>query len=170
MQTPPPNYQPGGWQQQQQPPMYQPGGGPPGPPRTQTLNLEYNVAAGLCYIPVFFIGLILSIVFLASEPKSNRFVRFHAMQALCLLLSFPVFGVIGYVLVILAGVLTVALTAATQSGAGAVIGLVLMAGAGLLLGGSMIFLFVVLVIALIKAFTGKEWRAPIIGSLAERFV
>jgi uncharacterized membrane protein len=51
--------------------------------RTQVLNLQPNLAATLAYAP-FFIGLISSIIWVSTEPKSNRFVRFHAMQSLSL--------------------------------------------------------------------------------------
>jgi uncharacterized membrane protein len=63
-------------------------------PRTQVLNLEMNNAGLICYIPVCAINLISSIVFLATEPKTNTFLRFHAWQSLLLTAAYVIIGVV----------------------------------------------------------------------------
>lgn len=52
--------------------------------KTISLNLDYGMAAVLCYCPIFALNIIFSIVFLATEPQQSKFVRFHALQALML--------------------------------------------------------------------------------------
>jgi uncharacterized membrane protein len=46
---------------------------------------KHNIVACLTYLPLFWIGVIVSIVFLLIEPyKKKPFVRFHAIQSLLL--------------------------------------------------------------------------------------
>lgn len=52
--------------------------------RTQVLNLDYKMAAILCYTPVLLISVIAPILFLSTEPKTNQKLRFHAIQGLAL--------------------------------------------------------------------------------------
>jgi uncharacterized membrane protein len=54
------------------------------PGRTVKGNLDYKIASMLCYTPVFLISVIAPIVWLATEPKSNKLLRFHSMQGLLL--------------------------------------------------------------------------------------
>ena len=75
---------------------YDAGGPPSGAPGGKTsLGLDSNVGAMLCYIANFLccLGVILSIVFLVTE-KENRFVKFHALQALFLVAAQIVVGII----------------------------------------------------------------------------
>jgi uncharacterized membrane protein len=46
------------------------------------LGMKTNMAATLCYVPLFFVNFIAPAVWLASEPKNNYFLRFHSTQAL----------------------------------------------------------------------------------------
>lgn len=165
MSYPPGSYPPGSYpppQQGQQPGGFQPGGYPPGPPagKTKTLNLDYNVAAGLSYIPICLLNPIVPIIWLVTEPKENKFVRFHALQAL-FLVAFYIVGmiVIGIVGAILGAVLGVASEA-----------LAAIAGIIALLGYLAVVLgfLVMSVIGIIKGFGGQIWKAPIIGNLAEK--
>jgi uncharacterized membrane protein len=168
MQTqPPPGYQPGGWQQPNtyQPPVMQPSDRA----RTQTFNMEPNVAGGLCYLPFFFIHFILPVIFIASEPRSNRFVRFHAFQALFMAITGIVGGVGGYLAFVLGMVFSALLAGATQSPAAAIIMLVVVVIAVVLLGSFAIFMLVCTIVACVKAFSGEIWRVPVIGKLADRF-
>jgi uncharacterized membrane protein len=55
---------------------------PPSTGRTQLLGIEYRWATVICYVPIVPVMLVASIALLATEPKSNKLVRFHAMQAL----------------------------------------------------------------------------------------
>jgi uncharacterized membrane protein len=63
-------------------------------PKTQVLSLEMNNAGLVCYIPVCAINVIASIVFLATEPKSNTFLRFHAWQSLLLSAAYIVVAIV----------------------------------------------------------------------------
>lgn len=53
--------------------------------KTQVLGLDMKTAGLLCYTPICLINLISSLVFIKTEPASNRFLRFHAMQSLMLM-------------------------------------------------------------------------------------
>ena len=154
---PPPGYQPGGFQA--------PGGYPGGPSptgKTQTLGLDYNIAAGLCYLPICAINLISSILWIATEPKTNKLVRLHAFQSLFLGITSFV-GAIGIMIVSFVFQLV---AAAADSGALAlIIGLIFLvvwAVFGL-------FILVMVIMGLIKGFGGQYWKMPIIGNLAEKF-
>jgi uncharacterized membrane protein len=151
-----------------QPPGEQPPGGytPPGPSggKTKTLNLDYNVAGLLCYIPTCFccINLIACILWLITEPKDNRFVRFHALQGLML------FGV-GFVISIIFNVLGVGAQLGTSIGTGSETA---GAGAGMLVsllsfafGAVMLILHIV---SMVKAYQGQMWKIPVIGDIAEK--
>lgn len=60
-----------------------PGTGPPPPAFTGAARIRPNHAALLCYIPE--IGWIASVIFLSVDPyRNNRYIRFHALQALFL--------------------------------------------------------------------------------------
>ena len=168
MQTPQPpqGYQPGGWQQ---PNYYQPGPPVPQKPRTQTFNLEYNVAGGLCYLPFFFIHFILPIIFISSEPKTNKFVRFHAFQALFMAISGIVGGIGVYVLMIIGWAITIALTAATNEPAVAVFGVIVTVAAVIGIIAFALFMLISTVIAMIKAFSGEMWKVPVIGRFADKY-
>lgn len=156
MSSQPPYGYPGG------PQGYQGGGSPPpGAPtgKTKVLNLDYNVAGLLCYLlPCFcFADLIFCILWLATEPKESRFVRFHALQGLLL---FGVGFVIGIVFRILAVGVAVSPGDVVQAG-----------GFGLLLLVQMcigLVFLVLYIIAMIKAYQGQMWKLPIIGDIAEK--
>ncbi|MFL6277959.1 MAG: DUF4870 domain-containing protein [Blastocatellia bacterium] len=152
---------------------YQGGGGgypPPGgnypPPngnKTKTFGMAYNTAALLCYLPTCLccVNLIFSIIWMATEPKENRFVRFHALQGLLL------FGVNFVIQVILniASVATRSAAVATDNG------MVYFAGGGILgiIGMIVGLAFLVLhVIGMIKASQGQWWKLPVIGDIAEK--
>ena len=154
-----------------QPPYGQPQGGgyPPPPPqsdgKTKTLGMSYNVAAMLCYIPACFccLNLIPCILWLATEPRENRLLRFHALQGLLL------FGV-WFVVWILFTILGFAFGASMSvmpgdsglvaAGGGLVLFLIrLCVGVGLL---------IIHVVAMIKANSGQMWKLPVIGDIAEK--
>lgn len=60
--------------------------------KTKVLNLDYKVAGLLCYLPICAVNLICSVVILATEPKNNRFLRFHSIQSLALCGAYIVVG------------------------------------------------------------------------------
>ena len=134
--------------------QYDAGGPPSGAPGGKTsLGLDSNVGAMLCYIANFLccLGVILSIVFLVTE-KENRFVKFHALQALFL-------GAVWVVLVIAVQIIDAVL--------GFAIGVIL---AGLATWG--LFAIVGLIVAIlvilagVKAYGGQWYKLPFIGDLA----
>lgn len=163
---------PGGYQGGDYPPPggYQGGGYPPPPPpqgpggKTQTLGLDYNVAAMLCYLPwcLCCVDLIASVLWLATEPKENRFLRFHAMQGLML---FIINWVILVIFWFFGAGFSISTQIATGSGAAG-------AGAGLLifmLRGLISIIFLVLyIVGCVKAYQGQMWKLPVIGDIAEK--
>jgi len=146
------------------PPEGFPGGGfppPSGPPqgKTQFLGLDFNLAALLCYVPgcCCLIDLIASVAWLATEPRSNRFLRFHALQGLLL---FGVGVVIGIIFQILG--LGAALTPTDVGRAGSGLLLLMVELVVVLL------LLVVHVIGMVKAYQGQTWKIPLIGDIADK--
>src|SRR3989442_1106062 len=98
-----------------QPPYGYPGGQgagypPPPPPanKTKVLNMEYNTAGLLCYIPTCccFVNLIACILFFATEPRENRLLRFHALQGMLLAGVWVILWVIYAILGIALGIST----------------------------------------------------------------
>jgi uncharacterized membrane protein len=153
MSNQPPYGYPGG------PQGYQGGGyPPPGAPtgKTKVLNLDYNVAGMLSYLPICCINLIFSIIWLASEPKENRILRFHAFQSLLLAALFFVISVIFFILNI-----AVAVTPVPGSSAG--FGLL-----GLLRLVCGLAYLVVSILGCVKAYQGEMWKLPVIGDIAEK--
>jgi uncharacterized membrane protein len=132
-----------GQQQQYGQPQYgQPQYGTPSPAGTST-GLSQNVAAGLSYILgiIPLIGWIPGLIFFLLE-KQNRFVRFHAMQAILF------FGGIA-ILSIIIGLLPFGL-----SHLNFLVGLIS---------------FVGWIVLMIMGFQGKYFKLPIIGDYAEKF-
>lgn len=137
---------------------YDAGGPPSGAPGGKTsLGLDSNTGAMFCYIANFLccLGVILSIVFLVTE-KENRFVKFHALQALFLV---GVQIVIGIIVSILGLFLRFALETAD-------LGLL---SFFMILGLRIILLLIFVIIwiwAGIKAYGGQWYKLPFIGDLA----
>ncbi len=145
---------------------YQGGGGYGGPPpenKTKTLGLSYNVAALLCYLPTCLccINLIPCILWLATEPKENRFLRFHALQGLIL---FGIYFVLSILLQILSAVVDTG-ARATNSGFTYFGGNIIMA---LLSLAFLVGFLVIHIIAMVKANQGQMWKIPVIGDIAEK--
>jgi len=110
--------------------------------KTQVLGLEPNVAGLLCYLP--FVGLIASIVWVVTEPKSNKFVRFYAMQSLAL-------TVVGFVISAAVNVLALV-------GLGSI--------AGILSTIISLGMLAVCIICAVKAWKGETFVIPVIGEFA----
>lgn len=148
MSNQPPYGYPGGQQ------GYQGGGFPPpsGPAgKTKVLNLDYNVAAMLAYLPICCVSLICSIIWIASEPKENKFLRFHALQSLLLTgASMACFFVLWVISIVTARVLFFGL-------------LILLVELALLA-----FVLVVFIMGAVKGYQGQMWKLPVIGDIAEK--
>lgn len=143
---------------------YPPSGGyegsgfsPPGPQKTQVLGLDSNVAGLLCYLHICCIGLIASILWLVTEPKENKFLRFHSIQSLLL---FGVMIIVWLIFWILGVGAAFSPSGAAEAGASILLILV-----QIVVG--LIFL-VVIIIGMIKAYQGQMWKLPIIGDIADK--
>ena len=132
------------------------GGGfpPPGPPpgKTKVMNLDYNVAAMLAYLPVCCVSLICSIIWIASEPKESKFIRFHALQSLLLTGAAVAAWFVLWVI-------------------GAVAGRIFF-GFGLLfflleIAVSLAW-FVLMIIGAVKGYQSQMWKVPTLGDIAEK--
>ncbi|MFL5656421.1 MAG: DUF4870 domain-containing protein [Ktedonobacteraceae bacterium] len=154
----PDGYQQGGYGQQQpygqQPYGQQPYGAPPAgnasPLGPSSIGMDPKVAAGLSYL-VGIIGLIFFFI-----EKQNRFVRFHALQAILL-------GVSAAVVYIVLVILGVASAFIDQSGA--LTGLIFGLGSLVVWGVAVIGWL----IGMINAFQGKYFKLPFIGDYAEKW-
>jgi uncharacterized membrane protein len=122
---------------------------------TTSMGMQPNVAAGVSYIAGWLTGLIFFLM-----EKQNKFVRFHAMQSICLgVLAVALSFVYSF---LIAGAMATA-TAAPNAAAG---GLGIM---GMLFMVIWLAFFVAWIICLVQAFTGKWFKLPIIGDLAMKW-
>jgi uncharacterized membrane protein len=121
------------------------------------LGLDPNVAAGLAYLPVCWIHLILSIIILATD-KTNKLPRFHAVQSLLLTGAAIAGGIVCWVawIVILFGAIAIRLPFL------ALFGYLIFLVYGLAILAAVIF-------CLIKAFQGQIFKLPIIGNMADNW-
>jgi len=120
------------------------------------LGLDANVAAGLCYLPVCSINLIMSIIVLVTD-KTNKLTRFHAFQSLLLMGAAVIIGVPAYVLMVVLFLVNSTITSILGGLFGLILGLVGLA------------LFVFMIIAMIKAFQGETYRIPYLGDMADKW-
>jgi uncharacterized membrane protein len=117
------------------------------------LGLDANVAAGLAYLPVCGVNLIMSIIILVTD-KTNKFARFAAFQSLLLIAAI----IVGY---IVAMVITVAGAASNST----VISLF----------GMLVWLVLIIVpllcslVGCIMAFMGKQFKLPVVGDMADKW-
>ncbi|HEX4632100.1 MAG TPA: DUF4870 domain-containing protein [Chthoniobacterales bacterium] len=123
----------------------------PGANTTTTTGLPPNVAAALACIP-----LIGGLVFYILE-KHDQFVRFYAMQSI-------IFGGIWFLFNLASWILHLILVVIPVVG-WAMAGLWVFVSALVHLG-----LFVVMIIAMVKAFSGVRWDIPYIGPIARKQV
>jgi uncharacterized membrane protein len=125
------------------PPSSTPESTPPPPPATasptsttQVGGLDANVAAALSYF------LIIAIVWLILEPyNKNRFIRFHAIQAIGL--------------------------AVVSMGLSIVLGMIPILG-WIMLIFLPIVIFVAAILCAVKAFQNQWFKLPVIGDFAEK--
>jgi len=118
------------------------------------LGLDGNVTALIGYI----IGIV-ALVLIFIE-KDNKFVRFHAFQAVFLFVAY----IACIIVMVIVGVVAAVIGAASST-LGTILGLLVM----------LLWLVVVvgflgaLIFAAIKAYGGNMFKLPIIGGLAEKF-
>ena len=131
------------------PPLPPTGSGPTG---STNLGVAPNVGGLLCYAPCC-IGLIFSIVAVIVE-KQNRFLRFHAFQALLFHGALFVVVVAVQILLVLVGFVS----------------------AGLALIGHMLWLLIALgilaaeILLMVKAYNNEEYELPTLGPLARKYM
>ena len=132
---------------------------PPAPPSnapggTTGIGIDANLASMLCYLTMICcgLGIIVSLVFFIVE-KTNRLLRFHALQGL-------LFGGVWVVVGIAFKILSMVLSIGDLD-----LGLIFW---GLLLVRILValFLLVLLILAAIKAYQGQYYKLPIIGDIA----
>ena len=109
------------------------------------LGLEENLEGALCYL----FGFITGIVFYVMEPK-NKFVRFHAMQSIVIFLPLMILGFIlssiGWFIFL--GPVWIIISLLTWI--------------------TWILFFVLWLILMLKAYSGKKFKVPIAGDIAEK--
>ena len=101
-------------------------------------GLSENVAGLLCYV----LGWVSGIVFLLIE-RENKFIRFHAIQSIC------VFGVITLAGIILGWIPCI----------GSVLGWIISVAG-----------FILWIVLMIKAYQGSKYKIPWAGDFAEKRV
>lgn len=121
------------------PPEQEPASSPP-PAKASSSGLEPNIAGALSYVLTWLTGLI----FLLIE-KEDKFVRFHAVQA------------IGLGVVWIAALIVASIIGAVSGTLGGLLGLLVW------LTGIVIWLFM-----MFKAYQGQMVKLPIIGDIAEK--
>jgi uncharacterized membrane protein len=121
------------------------------------LGLDPNVAAGLAYLPICWVHLIMSIIILATD-KTNKMVRFHAVQSLLLTGVSIVGAIVCWVIVIVIFLAAVAIRLPFLGFFGYLIFLVYG-----------IAILAAVILCLIKAFQGQIFKLPIIGNMADNW-
>ncbi len=121
------------------------------------LGLEPNVAAGLAYLPICGVSLIMSIIIIATD-KTNKLARFHAFQSLLLMGV----AIVGYIGVIIVGMVIGVAAGAMNMPSLGFLGV-------LVIGAYVLALLGAVVLCLIKAFGGQVYKLPIIGNMADNW-
>jgi len=117
------------------------------------LGLDTNVAAGLAYLPLCFVGLVMSIIIIVTD-KTNKAARFAAFQSLLLHATL----IVGYILVMIVAVVGAAAQSTIISLLSLLVWLVVI-----------IVPVIALLVGCIMAFMGKEFKVPVISGLADNF-
>jgi len=122
-----------------------------------SMNLEENIASALCYVLVWFTG----IIFYFLE-KENKTVRFHAMQSI---LTFLPLTIIGWILM---GPLGVSTSTSNMYGIPIpVVSLSIFYYLGVLVN---LLVFILWLILMFKAYKGEKFKLPIVGDIAEKHI
>ena len=135
-------------------------------------GLDQNVAALLCYLPLMFVHLIVSIAVIAQD-KENKIVRFHAFQSLFLTLFSTVLQIVLVVLFFVfwigGGIAGYAIDSATGVPIVSIIVMILWLLFVVLMAGLGLGTLVVIVVAMMKAYNLEKWKIPIVGKFAEKY-
>jgi uncharacterized membrane protein len=120
------------------------------------LGMDGNITALIGYL----IGIV-AIVLIFIE-KDNKFVRFHALQSVL----WSLVCVVGIIAVAIIGTILALVLGQVSSGLGTIVGLItVLLYLGLIFGmiGGLIF-------GAIKAYGGNQFKLPVAGNLAEKWV
>jgi uncharacterized membrane protein len=117
-------------------------------PESGSSGLDPKIAAGVAAI----FPLIGGIIFLLIEKK-NAYVRFYAMQSVVFAVACILFNIAVTILMVIFGGIPL-------------IGKLM----GLLFWLASLGIFVIYVIAIIKAFSGVEWEIPYLGKIARKYL
>lgn len=120
--------------------------------KTQVLGLDYNIASLLCYVPFGFIA---AIVFLLTENKESKFVRFHSIQSLLFAGAMMALTIVMSILGTIIGKIPVV---------GLIFALLLIPFWLIVGFGSL----VLAIITIVKAYQYQLYKLPIIGNYADR--
>jgi uncharacterized membrane protein len=112
-----------------------------------------NLMAALAYLLSFVTGIV---IYLLNKDKGNKFVLFHAMQAI-------IYGVAVFALFIGLGI--VGMVMAFIPWIGWMIGLLMIPVWGILVLGNLgLWIFL-----MYKAYSGEKFKIPMIGNMAEKY-
>ena len=138
-----------------------PSGGDADPERPLKLGgFASKFGAAFCYMPICgCLGPLYCIVALAAEDKQNKFVRFHAVQALMVWVLLIVFEIVFYALQFILGMI---LIAARLHEIMSILGIIFM----LIMGVVGLVFFAALVAGLVLSFMGKAYKFPVLGNFA----
>jgi len=127
------------------------------------LGLDGNLSAALGY-PVGIIAIISLIM-----EKENRFVKFHALQAILLYAAFIIVAIGLTIIFMIIGIILGVASAAANSSAGG--GLAAIFGLLSFLVWIIILVAYIggLIMAAVKSYNGVMFKLPIIGNLAEKW-
>jgi uncharacterized membrane protein len=118
--------------------------------------------AAFCYAPICgCLPPLYAVVALVAEDKQNKFVRFHAVQALALWVALILFCIVAFVAQLIAGFVVVAV-------GGGTVGNIVSMGVGGILGLLGLCFTAALIAGVVVAFMGKPYRFPLIGSFAAK--
>lgn len=120
------------------------------------LGLEGNITAVIGYI----IGIV-ALVLIFIE-KDNKFVRFHALQSVL----WAVICVVGIIVLAIVGTILALVLSQVSGGLASIVGLLFM----LLYIGLLLAMWGGLIFAAIKAYGGSEFKLPVAGNLAQKWV
>lgn len=120
------------------------------------LGMDGNITALLGYI----IGIV-ALVLIFIE-KDNKFVRFHALQSVL----WSVFCVVAIIVIAIIGGILALVLSQVSAGLGGIVGILTM----LIYLGLILAMLGGLIFAAIKAYGGDQFKLPIVGNLAEKWV
>ncbi len=120
---------------------------------------DQKLIAALCYIPIMAIGFFVSLFVLLTEKKENKFLKFHAIQALFLMI---IGGILFFCLWIVLIILSMVIAAFTYGFGGLCMMAVMLF---VLLGYVVLFFFCAW-----KAYQGEEYELPVLVKFARKYV